>query len=88
MAGAAEHAPFSDPGQALSYKLGELTIRRLRGEAEAALGPKFDLRRFHDAILALGSGPLPVLEDLIAAFISREESASLGQTSSETTPGI
>ncbi|MGH7027071.1 DUF885 domain-containing protein [Brevundimonas sp.] len=63
---------ISWPGQALSYKLGELTIRRLRGEAEAALGPKFDLRRFHDAILDLGSVPLPTLEERIVAFIAEE----------------
>lgn len=63
---------ISWPGQALSYKLGELTIRRLRREAETALGPRFDLRRFHDAILDLGSVPLPTLEDRIAAFIAEE----------------
>ena len=63
---------ISWPGQALAYKLGEMTIRRLRGEAEAALGPAFDRRRFHDAILALGSVPLPVLEARIARFIAEE----------------
>lgn len=63
---------ISWPGQALAYKLGELTIRRLRGEAEAALGERFDQRRFHDTILALGSTPLPVLEDRIAHFIEEE----------------
>ena len=51
-----------------SYKLGELTIRRLRSEAEAKLGPKFDERGFHDTILALGSVPLSVLEDQIHAL--------------------
>ena len=45
---------------------------RLRREAEAALGPKFDVRAFHDAVLAQGSVPLPVLEDEIRAFIARE----------------
>ena len=67
---------ISWPGQALSYKLGELTIRRLRREAESALGPKFDPREFHDAILALGSVPLPVLEDRIARFIEEESTGS------------
>lgn len=57
------------PGQALSYKLGEIQIRRHRREAEAALGPKFDQRQFHDAILALGSVPLSVLEERMAQFI-------------------
>jgi len=63
---------ISWPGQALAYKLGEMTIRRLRREAEAALGERFDQRRFHDAILALGSTPLPVLENRIARFIEEE----------------
>lgn len=61
---------ISWPGQALAYKLGEMTIRRLRGEAENALGAKFDQRKFHDVILGLGSVPLPVLEQRIAAFIA------------------
>ena len=63
---------ISWPGQALAYKLGELTIRRLRSEAETTLGPRFDERRFHDAVLALGSVPLTVLEDHIHAFIRAE----------------
>lgn len=61
---------ISWPGQALSYKLGELTIMRLRRAAEAALGPKFDVRAFHDAVLAQGSVPLPVLESQIRAYIA------------------
>ena len=65
---------ISWPGQALAYKLGELTIRRLRTEAETKLGPKFDERRFHDAILTLGSVPLNVMEDRMHDFI-REEAA-------------
>jgi uncharacterized protein (DUF885 family) len=63
---------ISWPGQALAYKLGELTIRRLRTEAETTLGPKFDERRFHDAILTLGSVPLNVLEDRMHAFMREE----------------
>jgi uncharacterized protein (DUF885 family) len=63
---------ISWPGQALAYKLGELTILRLRKEAETTLGPKFDERRFHDAILALGSVPLTVFEDRMHAFIRDE----------------
>lgn len=58
------------PGQATAYKLGELQIRRHRREAEAALGPEFDQRKFHDAILALGAVPLPVLEQRMAQFIA------------------
>lgn len=58
------------PGQAVAYKLGELQIRRHRREAEQALGTKFDQRKFHDAILALGAVPLPVLEQRMAKFIA------------------
>ncbi len=64
------------PGQALSYKLGELKIRELRARAEQALGPRFDVRRFHDEVLAHGAVPLPVLDRLIDAFIARERTAS------------
>ena len=58
------------PGQALSYKLGELTIRRLRAEAERELGTKFDLRGFHSTLLAMGAVPLPVLETRMRAWIA------------------
>jgi uncharacterized protein (DUF885 family) len=57
------------PAQALSYKIGELAILELRRKAEVALGARFDKRRFHDAILATGSVPLPVLEEEIDRFI-------------------
>jgi uncharacterized protein (DUF885 family) len=67
---------ISWPGQALAYKLGELTIRRLRTEAETTLGPKFNEKRFHDAILSLGSVPLNVLEDRMQAFIKAEQARS------------
>jgi uncharacterized protein (DUF885 family) len=60
------------PGQALAYKLGELQIRRHRREAEEKLGPRFDQRRFHDVILAIGSVPLPVLEQRMNQFIAEE----------------
>jgi uncharacterized protein (DUF885 family) len=62
---------ISWPGQALAYKIGELEIRRLRREAEEALGPQFDLRAFHDAILWHGTVPLTVLRDEIRQFIDR-----------------
>ncbi|MEO0398292.1 MAG: DUF885 domain-containing protein [Pseudomonadota bacterium] len=58
------------PGQALAYKMGELTIRRLRARAEARLGSDYDLRRFHDAVLAAGATPLGVLEARIEAWIN------------------
>jgi uncharacterized protein (DUF885 family) len=60
---------ISWPGQALSYKLGELKIRELRARAEQQMGARFDLRRFHDTVLSLGSVPLPVLEQRIERFI-------------------
>jgi len=58
------------PGQALSYYLGELAILRAREKAEKALGPKFNIRAFHDAVLELGSVPLPVLTARIDRFIA------------------
>lgn len=50
------------PGQALGYKIGALTIQRLRRKAQEVLGPKFDIRAFHDQILGSGALPLPILE--------------------------
>jgi uncharacterized protein (DUF885 family) len=61
---------ISWPGQALAYKLGEMTILKVRHKAEQALGDKFDIRKFHDVVLSLGSVPLPVLEQRIDAFIA------------------
>ena len=60
---------ISWPGQALSYKVGELTIKRLRKKTEAALGQNFDLRDFHDQILKNGSMPLSTLEKVINQYI-------------------
>ncbi|MFC3653054.1 DUF885 domain-containing protein [Dyella humi] len=61
---------ISWPGQALSYELGYLKMMELRGKAEKALGPKFDLRAFHDTVLSVGSVPLPLLEQRIDRFIA------------------
>jgi uncharacterized protein (DUF885 family) len=60
---------ISWPGQALSYYLGEMAIWSARHRAESALGPRFNLRAFHDAVLETGSVPLPVLEEHIDAWI-------------------
>jgi uncharacterized protein (DUF885 family) len=64
---------IANPGQALAYKLGELKIRELRARAEQALGDRFDLRRFHDAVLGQGSVPLDTLEAQIDAWIAAEK---------------
>jgi uncharacterized protein (DUF885 family) len=61
---------ISWPGQALSYYLGEMAIQKERKKAEAALGTKFNVRAFHDAVLETGSVPLPVLEEHIDAWIA------------------
>jgi uncharacterized protein (DUF885 family) len=59
------------PGQALAYKIGELEIRRLRAQAERRLGPRFDLRAFHDLVLGGGAVSLPVLREEVAAWPGR-----------------
>ncbi|KAA8384845.1 DUF885 family protein [Acetobacter tropicalis] len=63
---------ISWPGQALSYYLGEAKIWDLRHRAEHTLGKKFDIRRFHDAILETGSVPLSTLDAHISDFITKE----------------
>ncbi|WP_394132593.1 DUF885 domain-containing protein [Shewanella maritima] len=65
---------ISWPGQALSYKVGELTIKRLRTKAENELGEKFDIRAFHDAVLENGSVPMSILEQIIDDFIAEQKS--------------
>jgi uncharacterized protein (DUF885 family) len=63
------------PGQALAYKMGELEIRKLRAEAEEALGPRFDIRKFHDSVLLHGSVPLPVLAENVRRWIEEQKAA-------------
>ena len=58
------------PGQALAYKMGELKITELRRRAEKALGPKFDIRQFHDVVLRNGTLPLDLLEEQVNAYIA------------------
>ena len=60
---------ISWPGQALSYKIGELKIRELRKKAKAELGSKFDIREFHEVILEQGTVTLSILEDRINSYI-------------------
>jgi uncharacterized protein (DUF885 family) len=60
------------PGQATAYKIGELKIKALRAKASAELGDKFDLRRFHNALIDNGAVPLDLLDELIAEWIAAE----------------
>ena len=60
------------PGQAISYKMGELKIRELRKECEQALGEDFDIRSFHDLLLSQGSVPLMTLETMVDNYISAQ----------------
>ena len=65
---------ISWPGQAVSYKIGEIKIRELRKKAEEELGAKFDIRKFHEVILEEGTVTLSILEDRILKFIEEEKS--------------
>jgi uncharacterized protein (DUF885 family) len=58
------------PGQACSYMVGKITLLRLREKAKTALGPRFDIRQFHDAVLLAGSMPLTVLENAVDNYIA------------------
>lgn len=61
---------FNWPGQATSYMVGQLKIAELRARAEKALGPRFDIRDFHEAVLSQGSLPLDVLEEQVDRYIA------------------
>ena len=61
------------PGQALAYKIGQMKIAELRARAEKALGPKFDVRKFHTAVLGDGALPLDVLETKIDRWIATQQ---------------
>jgi uncharacterized protein (DUF885 family) len=66
---------IANPGQALAYKMGELKLWELRARARQALGAQFDIRAFHDAVMANGALPLPVLERQIDEYIAGARSA-------------
>ena len=63
------------PSQATAYKVGALTIQRLRKKAEAELGPKFDVREFHAQVLMTGALPLAILESKIDAWIASKQAS-------------
>ncbi len=63
------------PGQATTYKIGMITIQKLRDEARAALGERFDWKSFHDTVIDGGSMPLPILEQRVRTWISEQKKA-------------
>ena len=65
------------PGQALAYKIGELKIKELRAKAEAELDDRFDVRGFHDTILAEGAVTLDVLESQIDTWIAEQKAGNM-----------
>ncbi len=65
------------PGQALAYKIGQLTILRLREKARTELGNKFDIRAFHDEVLGAGALPMDVFEQRINAWIEKSKSGEI-----------
>lgn len=67
---------IATPGQALAYKIGELTMQRLRREATQALGDRFDIRAFHDELLSAGAVPMDVLEQRMRAWTARQQEAA------------
>ncbi|MGH8237779.1 MAG: DUF885 domain-containing protein [Steroidobacteraceae bacterium] len=69
---------ISWPGQALAYKVGQLRILELRALAERQLGARFDIREFHDVVLANGAVPLDVLEKLVRTWITSKSPAAAG----------
>ncbi|HEY1961131.1 MAG TPA: DUF885 family protein [Rhizomicrobium sp.] len=70
------------PGQACSYMVGKIAFLKLRDRAKAALGPRFELREFHDAVLTCGAVPLTVLENIVAGYIAEKLGGAAGGAAS------
>ena len=64
---------IANPGQALGYKIGQLEISRLRRDAEAALGDKFDIKSFHRQVLTIGVVPMSVLHTNMQEWVQRQK---------------
>jgi len=82
---------IAQPAQALGYKIGQLRILALRTQARAALGERFDVRRFHDALLAGGALPLPELERQMGRWIAAEKApapAAVPSTEPAAVPAV
>ena len=69
---------ISWPGQALSYKIGEIKIRVLREKAQEALGTSFDIRDFHEVVLGQGTVSLSILEDRVMTYIQKAKALQTG----------
>src|SRR5713101_1977407 len=63
-------------GQALAYKVGQMKILELQATARQALGPKFDIREFHDVVLSTGAVPLSVLERVVQRWLAAKQATS------------
>jgi uncharacterized protein (DUF885 family) len=70
---------ISWPGQALAYKIGQLRIQNLRREAESALGPRFNVRAFHDTVLETGAIPLDLMERHVRTWIAKEKAKDVSR---------
>ena len=64
------------PGQALAYKMGQLTIRKLRDEAKAQLGPKFHIKAFHDEVINGGAMPLDLLQERLERWMKGQKTTT------------
>lgn len=76
------------PGQSLAFLLGRLEIQRMRAEAERALGERFNVRSFHDAVLGSGALPLTVLNEVVRAWVTRVANQVVGRSPTGQTPSV